>query len=148
MLFDRASYCLTGVLQASGELPRLVRMNARGEPNAGPGLPHSCGTPRLGVVARRENAQGGCDAGVAGPSNHGVEVGRELVPRQMAVRIDHERQRTRVPGGTSASKLTSVGLPPSVLAASTMPFDSIPISFAGLRLNTITIVRPTSASGS
>ena len=29
-----------------------------------------------------------------------------------------------------------------------MPFDSMPISFAGLRLKTITIVRPTSCSGS
>ena len=48
----------------------------------------------------------------------------------------------------SPSKPTSVGLPPSGLAASTMPFDSMPISFAGFRLNTMTMVRPTSASGS
>ena len=41
-----------------------------------------------------------------------------------------------------------LGLPPSGLAASTMPFDSMPISFAGFRLATMTIVRPTSASGS
>ena len=34
-----------------------------------------------------------------------------------------------------------------VLAASTIPFDSIPISVAGLRLNTTTIVRPMSCSG-
>ena len=53
--------------------------------------------------------------------------------------------RTRQPG--SASTVTSTGFPPSGLAASTMPFDSMPISFAGFRLATITIVLPTSASG-
>jgi len=46
-------------------------------------------------------------------------------------------QRTRGPGAGGASKLTSIGLPPSGLAASTMPFDSIPISVAGFRLATI-----------
>ena len=46
------------------------------------------------------------------------------------------------------SNVTTVGLPPSGLAASTMPFDSIPISFAGFRLNTTTTVLPTSDSGS
>ena len=56
--------------------------------------------------------------------------------------------RTRVPGSGGVSKRTSIGLPPSGLAASTMPFDSTPISFAGFRLNTMTTVRPTSASGS
>ena len=49
--------------------------------------------------------------------------------------------RTRVPGSGGVSKPTSIGLPPSGLAASTMPFDSTPISFAGFRLNTMTTVR-------
>ena len=56
--------------------------------------------------------------------------------------------RTRVPGAGGSSKLTSIGFPPSGLAASTIPFDSMPISFAGFRLTTMTTVRPTSASGS
>ncbi len=47
-----------------------------------------------------------------------------------------------MPGGIDGSTDSSVGAPPSTLAASTMPFDSIPISLAGLRLATITIVRP------
>src|SRR5204862_3384889 len=61
----------------------------------------------------------------------------------------HERfYRTLLPGGGGSSNDRSTGLPPSGLAASTMPFDSTPISVAGCRLNTITIVRPTRASGS
>ena len=56
--------------------------------------------------------------------------------------------RTLVPGGGASSNVTSVAFPLSGLAASTMPFDSIPISFAGCRLNTTAIVRPTSVSGS
>ena len=39
-------------------------------------------------------------------------------------------------------------MPPSGLAASTMPFDSMPISFAGFRLATMATWRPTSASAS
>ena len=39
-------------------------------------------------------------------------------------------------------------MPPSGLAASTMPFDSMPISFAGLRFATMATCRPTSASAS
>src|SRR6185369_12901582 len=55
-------------------------------------------------------------------------------------------QRTRVPGGTSRSNPITTGpSPPS--AARSMPWDSTPRSFAGLRLATITIVRPTSSSG-
>src|SRR6185369_13640892 len=56
--------------------------------------------------------------------------------------------RTRVPGSGGFSNETTVGLPPSGLAARTIPFDSIPISFAGFRLKTITTVLPMSASGS
>ena len=61
--------------------------------------------------------------------------------------VDHPSERA-FPGGGGSSNDTSIGLPPSGLAASTMPFDSMPISLAGFRLNTITTVRPTSASGS
>ena len=56
----------------------------------------------------------------------------------------HSRRRGRQADGSTA---TRVGRPPSVLAASTIPFDSMPISFAGFRLATMTIVRPTSCSG-
>jgi len=40
-------------------------------------------------------------------------------------------QRTRVPGGGGTSKPMTMGFPPSGLAASTIPFDSTPISVAG-----------------
>src|SRR6266513_46179 len=53
---------------------------------------------------------------------------------------------TFVPAGTLGSTLSSDGSP-SIDAASTMPFDSIPISFAGCRLATMTTLRPTSSSG-
>src|SRR5712691_11783924 len=53
---------------------------------------------------------------------------------------------TLAPGGTSASKVHSTALP-STDAASTMPFDSTPISFAGFRSATITTFFPTSVSG-
>ena len=48
-------------------------------------------------------------------------------------------------GGTS--KLTIVALPPSGLAASTIPFDSTPIRGLGLRFASRTTRRPTSDSG-
>src|SRR5690348_7209971 len=54
---------------------------------------------------------------------------------------------TFVPGSTSSRKVANprTSLSP---AASTMPCDSIPISLAGFKLATITIVLPTSISGS
>ena len=48
----------------------------------------------------------------------------------------------RAPGAIAPSNATSTGLPPSGLAARIIPFDSIPISFAGLRLNTTPTVLP------
>ena len=54
---------------------------------------------------------------------------------------------TFVPGATSASKEQSTALP-SIDPASTMPFDSTPISFAGLRFATTMTVLPTRASAS
>ena len=73
------------------------------------------------------------------------QVGLKLLAGKMAVGIDH---RIREPGAMSLSNATSTGLPPSGLAARIIPFDSIPISFAGFRLNTTPTVRPTSCSGS
>ena len=56
------------------------------------------------------------------------------------------RHLTFVPGATSVSNVQSTALP-STEAASTMPFDSTPMSFAGFRFATSTTFRPTSASG-
>ena len=56
-------------------------------------------------------------------------------------------QRTVVPGGTSRSGCSRTGLPSSD-AANTMPFDSMPISFAGFRLATTTTSLPTRSSAS
>src|SRR5437867_4178858 len=53
---------------------------------------------------------------------------------------------TFVPAGTDGSTLRSDGSPP-IEAASTIPFDSMPISFAGCRFATITTFLPTNSSG-
>jgi hypothetical protein len=74
---------------------------------------------------------------------HGCQHGDRRRPGEAF--HDH---RTRVPGSGGVSNVTTVGLPPSGLAASTMPLDSMPINFAGFRLKTTTTVLPTSDSGS
>src|SRR5262249_7980386 len=79
----------------------------------------------------------GTGAGIPSTSNNNA-----------ARRLDARAQRILVPGGGGWSKDRSSGLPSSGLAARIMPLDSMPISFAGFRLNAITTVRPTSASGS
>src|SRR5262245_27260653 len=75
----------------------------------------------------------------------GFTAVRRLCAERGREQNDDERDellhRTLVPGSGGVSKLTSIGLPPSGLAASTIPFDSTPISFAGLRLKTMTTVR-------
>ena len=113
--------------------------------------------PRSSPAARMQSAP--CTPGLARALHDAVEIARERVVGEMTVGIDHSMRArgqpsrsgyrdARVPGATSPSKPTSVGLPPSGLAARTMPFDSMPISFAGFRLKTMTMVRPTSCSGS
>jgi hypothetical protein len=83
-------------------------------------------------------------------------VRRPVLAVNMPITIPRNREisgtvlphRTRVPGSGGFSNDTTVGLPPSGLAARTIPFDSMPISFAGFRLKTMTTVLPTNASGS
>ena len=110
---------------------------------------HSAATRAASVgfvsVAARQNAEAARHPGLVRPPDDRVEVVRVRRVGQMAVAVDH---LTRLPGGGGLSKPSRTGRPPSGLAASTMPFDSIPISFAGFRFATITTDRPTSASGS
>src|SRR5688572_6614712 len=96
---------------------------------------------QLRSVVGRQNDHGRGQPRGAATLGHGVEIARELGSGDVAVRIDH---RTRAPAGMLSSTASSVGGPPSTLAASTMPFDSSPINFAGFRLATMTIVRPLS----
>ena len=110
------------------------------------------------VAADRLEALHRRGLGIAGPRNRPRRcterdyADRGDSGRQQARRADEAEprhdQRTRVPGGGGVSNDTTVGLPPSGLAAKTIPFDSTPISFAGFRLNTTTTVFPISASGS
>src|SRR6267142_293047 len=90
----------------------------------------------------RSAALQGCPAAVGRPE--GLRYERP----PLASESERHYQRTLVPGGGGSSNDTTVGLPPSGLAASTIPSDSITISLAGFRLNTMTTVRPTRASGS
>jgi hypothetical protein len=122
-----------------------VRVNAGSEAEP---RPHGRDTaPSLGFlnVPAGQDAEAARHSGLARTSEDLGEIVRVYRVGQMAVAVDH---LTRLPGGGGLSKPRRTGKPPSGLAASTMPFDSIPISFAGFRFATITIDRPTSASGS
>src|SRR5258706_7609689 len=99
------------------------------------------------VANRRKLSRGRRLGGVAGrPQPDGAD--RQRREREAGESGAAGRHRTRVPGSGGVSNPTSIGFPPSALAASTMPFDSKPIRFAGFKLKTMTTVRPTSASGS
>jgi hypothetical protein len=123
----------------------LVRVNADREPE---GRPEGCHLTSAGLflsVSARQDAETTRDASPVRSPNDLREVVQVCGIREMAVTVDH---LTRLPGGGGLSKPSRTGRPPSGLAASTMPFDSIPMSFAGFRFATITTERPTSASGS
>ena len=122
-----------------------MRMDARGETHRRPTTGHAAGAARLLLVTRSENAQRGGQACLARPIDGAVEIADEGLVSQMAVRVDH---RMREPGAISPSNATRTGLPPSGLAARIMPFDSIPINFAGFKLKTTPTVFPTSCSAS
>src|SRR5208283_5421622 len=78
--------------------------------------------------------------GGAGAPDHRRAVFIELSVVQVTVRIDQPHLR-RAPTGTSSWNPTSTGLPPSTDAATIIPFDSMPRSFRGCKLATITTLR-------
>src|SRR5688572_29338352 len=159
-------------------------MDADREPNLIPRHGDVCRLPELGDVFGAEDHECTRETGFLGPADDFTEIARELLPGQMAVRVDHdnsqfptsisqplptpksqsapsserwemdvgsgwalgidESHRTRAPAGRLGSTATRDGGPVSVLAASTIPCDSIPIIGRGFRLATTTIVRPTS----
>src|SRR5919108_3212977 len=123
---------------------RLVRMHANREAHLGPRLRNLLALCDFLAILGGEHDEASHKTRLARTLHDGVEVGRELLTRQVTVRINH---RTRVPGAAGDASST-IGAPPSGLAASTIPFDSMPINFAGCRFATTTTVLPTSASGS
>src|SRR5262249_21335697 len=129
-----------------GIRPRVVWMNAAAEPDRGPELAEARHTGGFLGVTGIEDAQHALKAGRLRAGDHSGQVDLELVVGQKAVRVDHHR--TRLPGGGGVTKAMSSGSPPSGLAARIMPFDSMPISVAGLRFATMTTERPMRASGS
>src|SRR5205085_1358337 len=92
------------------------------------------------------------NSGVARAGEQHVRIFRSsLAPRelQVAVRVAENGKAhfTRVPGGTPSATASSDGSPVSPTAAArTIPFDSTPMSFAGLRFATMTTFLPTSSS--
>ena len=106
---------------------RLVRVHADRKAHLRPSRTDRCRLRDLGVVFGRQDHEAADQASRARPIDHRLEIGREFAAGEMAVGIDH---RTRVPGSAAPGSIT-IGLPPSGLAASTIPFDSIPISLAG-----------------
>ena len=122
----------TGARGADARRSRIARPATR---------PARVAVRELRVVFGREDHETAHEPGAARARDDGLEIAGELLAGQMTVRIDH---RTRVPGAAGSASST-IGRPPSGLAASTMPFDSMPISFAGFRFATMTTVLPTSA---
>src|SRR5262249_10849910 len=86
------------------------------------------------------------DPGSRSPIEHGIEILGELFVVEMAMGIG-QRHLRRAPTGPSSRNPASTGGPPSRDAATIMPFDSIPRSFLGWRLATMTTLRPTIFSG-
>ena len=143
---QRGAHDLVDPRRLLGEPPGLVRVHARGEADLGPERRHPIRPPRLGRAPGRQHAQRLTQPRLPGPFHDVGKVPLERLVGEVAVGVDH---LTLLPGGgPGSSKVTSEGLPPSGLAASTMPFDSMPISVVGLRLNTMATVRPTSDSAS
>jgi len=134
----------SGPLRVAGKRARRVRMHANRQADVGPGHLDARRAPAFLLVIRAEDDERRRDAGGAGAIDDRLEVAGELGSGEMTMAVDH---RTRAPGGTSRSKPRRIGWPPSGLPASTIPLDSTPISVAGCRFATITIVRPTSCSG-
>jgi hypothetical protein len=126
------------------ELPGRVWMDADGKPHVRPAPADFPRLRQLRLVVGGEDDHRVRQAGAACARDDRIEIASEFRSGDVAVRVDH---RTRQPGSTVSSNVISVGLPPSGLAASTMPLDSMPISLAGLRLNTMAMVFPTSCSG-
>ncbi len=141
------AYEVSSNLGPIGKPGGLMGVDANREACCRPQNLESRGLGGLLLVAGREDAERVIHAGGAGPFDDRVEVTGEHLVGEMAVRVDHARYRTREPSGGGASNPTTTGAPPSGLAASTMPLDSMPMSLAGFRLATTTRVRPTSDSG-
>ena len=113
-------------------------MHRRGKLHGRPRLAQPRHARQFFRLVRRQNAHRGREPGRTRALNDRIEVRDERLVGEVAVGIDQRPYLTRVPGAGGWSNVRSSGLPPSGLAASTMPLDSIPISFAGLRFATIT----------
>ena len=121
-----------------------MRMDTDREPDSGPPRSEIARLRNFRLIVSGENHEDVGDPRALRAIDDLDEIGGEFRARDVAMGVNY---RTRAPGGTGSSKLTRIGLPSATLAASTMPFDSMPISLAGFRLKTIAIVRPTSCSG-
>src|SRR5690349_5157292 len=81
-------------------------MDADAEAHVRVGGAYRAGPGELVVGLGGEDDQQPLDTGVARPRDDGLQVGRELLAREMAVAVDHRRgpgPGSRVPGGVVAN---------------------------------------------
>src|SRR5262245_5875533 len=105
----------------------------------------------LGVADERGDRDDPDETGRARASDHRVPIGVEVLQRQVGVAVAEQVEApayfTFQPGATGSSVVRMVGCPEASEAARSIPCDTTPRSFAGLRLATTTIVLPISDSG-
>ena len=77
----------TRLLDAPREVTSLMWMDADGESHIWPDLTHPPGPPGLHPIAGRQDAERARQARVAGPCHDGLEIGGELLTRQIVAGI-------------------------------------------------------------
>jgi len=143
----------------------FVRMDADGRDDLWVTVGEANGAIEMWRAIAGADAKNAVDAGLGGADEDGVEIGGEFLVVEMSVGIGDGHGRLwgrrfrlpllrcrryfrRAPTGTSSRNPASTGFPPSREAATIMPLDSMPRSFRGFRLATITTLRPIIFSGS
>src|SRR5260370_26572552 len=125
---------------------RIVRMDAHGRKKRRIFVRQSNAGLEIGRALACADGDHVFHAGVQRTLNHLVAVGIEFRAVEVAVRID-QAHFSLAPTGMSSRNPASTGLPPSMDAATIMPFDSMPRSLRGCKLATITTLRPINCSG-
>src|SRR5580700_11033692 len=113
-------------LVAAG-LGRVVRVNAHRRQKSGMAIRQPNARFKIGWAVARADRDHQSDAGIERPLDGLLAIGVELPAIEMAVRID-QAHFNRAPTETSSRKLARTGLPPSMDAATIIPFDSSPRS--------------------
>src|SRR4051794_16983166 len=127
-------------------LRRVVGVHADGGINERIPFGEADGDLQIGGSIRRADGQQARDTGRQGAFDCLLAIFVKLGIVQMAVRID-QRHFRRAPTGISSWKPARTGLPSPTEAATIIPLDSMPFSFRGWRLATITTLRLMRSAG-